>query len=82
MTNSSQSHRGIKLLERMRRALKARQYSPRTEKSYLMWVKRYVQFHELKHPQEMGEAEINAFLTDLAVNRQVSASTQNHDLTP
>ena len=80
MTSSRQQHQGLKLLERMSRALRARKYSPRTEQSYLRWVKRYVQYHQMKHPMDMGDAEINAFLTDLAVNRQVSASTQNQAL--
>ncbi|MFC1500599.1 integron integrase [Candidatus Zixiibacteriota bacterium] len=80
MTGSNQPVRKIKLLDQMHRALRARQYSPRTEQSYLRWVNRYVRFHHLKHPMEMAEPEINAFLSHLAVERKVSASTQNQAL--
>lgn len=61
-------------------ALRARHYSPRTAEAYRAWVKRFVYFHGLRHPAEMGEFEINAFLTHLAVNEKVSASTQNQAL--
>ncbi len=56
-----------KLLDRLREALRARHYSPRTEQTYCQWVKRFIFFHHVRHPAEMGEAEINAFLTHLAV---------------
>ncbi|MCX6138763.1 MAG: integron integrase [Ignavibacteriales bacterium] len=69
-----------KLLDRMRQHLRVQRYSSRTEEAYCMWVKRYVRFHHLKHPSLMGTAEVNAFLTDLAVNQKVSASTQNQAL--
>ncbi len=69
-----------KLLQQMREALRARKYSCRTEKTYVMWVRRFIQFHELRHPSEMAEPEINAYLTHLAVNGNVSASTQNQAL--
>lgn len=52
-------------------------YSIRTEKSYIYWIKYYIHFHELRHPRDMGHAEIEAFLTYLAVERNVTASTQN-----
>jgi hypothetical protein len=52
-------------------------FSFRTEKSYVTWIRRYILFHKKRHPLEMGRAEIEAFLTHLAVNRKVSASTQN-----
>lgn len=80
MTSSEPDTPKMKLLGQMREALRARTYSPRTEQSYVMWIRRYVQFHDLRHPDEMGEAEINAFLTHLAVKRKVSASTQNQAL--
>ena len=69
-----------RLLDRLRAAVRARHYSLRTEEAYVAWVRRYVVFHGKRHPDELGEAEINAFLTDLAVRRKVSASTQNQAL--
>jgi integron integrase len=69
-----------KLLERLSIALRARHYSPRTERTYRLWVKRFIFFHHVRHPAEMAEPEINAFLTHLAVVERVSASTQNQAL--
>jgi len=69
-----------KLMDRLRLALRSRHYSRRTEQSYCHWVKRYIYFHNVRRPDEMGETEINAFLTDLAVTKKVSASTQNQAL--
>jgi len=67
-------------MAQMREALRARHYSSRTEQAYCHWVRRYIFFHGVRHPAEMGEAEINAFLTELAVRENVSASTQNQAL--
>jgi integron integrase len=64
----------------MREALRSRHYSRRTEQTYCHWVKRFIYFHDVRHPAEMAEAEINAFLTHLAVRGKVSASTQNQAL--
>lgn len=69
-----------KLMDELRTALRSRHYSPQTEEAYCMWVKRYIYFHHRRHPAEMAEAEINAFLTHLAVESKVSASTQNQAL--
>ncbi len=69
-----------KLLDRLRDALRSRHYSRRTEQCYCHWVKRFIFFHHVRHPAEMAEPEINAFLTHLAVNEKVSASTQNQAL--
>jgi len=69
-----------RLLDRMSEALRTRHYSPRTEQVYVLWVKRYIRFHKLRHPKEMGEPEVNEFLTHLAVGEKVSASTQNQAL--
>jgi integron integrase len=69
-----------KLLDRMSEALRTRHYSPRTEQVYVLWVKRYIRFHRMRHPKEMGEPEVNEFLTHLAVGEKVSASTQNQAL--
>ncbi|HDZ79448.1 MAG TPA: integron integrase [Gammaproteobacteria bacterium] len=64
----------------LRMELRARHYSHKTEQSYCSWVKRYVRYHGMRHPREMAEAEVNSFLSHLAVNRKVSASTQNQAL--
>jgi integron integrase len=69
-----------KLLDQVRHTLRVRQYSIRTEESYLMWIKRYIAFHGRQHPRNLGAAHIEAFLTDLAVARHVAASTQNQAL--
>jgi integron integrase len=66
-----------KLLDRVRDAIRLRHYSYRTEKSYVDWIRRYILFHNKRHPQEMGVAEIEAFLSHLAVQEQVASSTQN-----
>jgi integron integrase len=66
-----------KLLDRLRHAVRVRHYSPRTEECYVDWVTRFIRFHGLRHPNAMGGPEIEMFLTDLAVNGHVSASTQN-----
>jgi len=69
-----------KLLDRLREALRSRHYSRRTEQAYRHWVKRFIFFHKVRHPSEMAEPEINAFLTHLAIKEKVSASTQNQAL--
>lgn len=69
-----------KLLEQLRSELRYRHYAYQTEKSYLAWVKQYVIFHNKRHPGEMGGEQIKAFLTHLAVKRNVAASTQNQAL--
>ncbi len=66
-----------KLLDRLRDHLRTRHYSIRTETAYVDWARRFILFHGKRHPQEMGDVEVEAFLTHLAVQRQVSASTQN-----
>jgi len=67
---------GPKLLDQLSRALRARRYSPRTEEAYRAWVRDFVRFHRMRHPDEMGAMEVNAFLTHLAVDRRLSPSTQ------
>jgi len=67
-------------LERIREAIRVRHYSIRTERTYVDWTRRFILFHGKRHPKEMGEAEVAAFLTHLAVNRKVAASTQNQAL--
>ena len=66
-----------KLLDRLRIHLRTRHYSIRTEEAYVDWARRFILFHGKRHPQDMGAAEVEAFLSHLAVDRQVSASTQN-----
>ena len=69
-----------KLLERVRQTIRAKHYSRRTESAYVDWIRRYIVFHRKRHPSEMGAGEIAAFLTWLAAERRVSASTQNQAL--
>lgn len=69
-----------KLLDRMRARLRTRHYSIRTEETYVQWAKRFILFQRKKHPSAMGAPEINEFLTHLAVERNVSASTQSQAL--
>ncbi len=68
------------LIQRYRELLQTRHYARRTVKAYEQWLRRFLRFHGLRHPREMGSAEVNAFLTHLAVEEQVSASTQNQAL--
>jgi integron integrase len=69
-----------KLLDQVRDAIRLKHYSIRTEEAYVNWIKRYMLFHNKRHPNEMGSAEIEAFLTHLAVQEKVAASTQNQAL--
>ena len=69
-----------KLLDQLREALSSRHYSRRTEQTYCQWVKRFIHFHNVRHPAELAEPDINDFLTHLAVKEKVSASTQNQAL--
>lgn len=70
----------VRLLDRVREACRVRHYSLRTEDAYADWIRRFILFHNKRHPQEMGEVETNAFLTHLAVHRNVTASTQTQAL--
>ncbi|MBW4550785.1 MAG: integron integrase [Aphanocapsa sp. GSE-SYN-MK-11-07L] len=69
-----------KLLDQVRDAIRLKHYSYRTEQTYVDWIHRYILFHQKRHPKEMGAAEIEAFLTHLAVELKVAASTQNQAL--
>ena len=71
------AQRSPKLLERMRIHLRTRHYSIRTEEAYIDWARRFILFHGKCHPRDMGVVEVEAFLSHLAVERHVSASTQN-----
>ena len=68
------------LLSVVRERLRVKHYSLRTGQSYVGWVRRYIRFHGRRHPREMGAAEVEAFLSSLAVDRKVSAATQNQAL--
>ena len=69
-----------RLVERVREAIRARHYSRRTEKAYWQWMRRFIFFHGKRHPAQMGAAEVSAFLSWLAVERNVAAATQNQAL--
>jgi len=69
-----------RLLAQVREQIRLKHYSIRTEQVYCEWVKRFIRFHRYRHPAEMGAPEVEAFLSDLAVRRNVSASTQNQAL--
>ena len=70
----------MKLEDQIREVLRFKHYSLRTEESYVGWYRQFVKFHGLRHPGEMGAAEVEAFLTHLAVARNVAAATQNQAL--
>jgi integron integrase len=67
-------------MDQVREVIRVHHYSIRTEEAYCQWIRRFIYFHDKRHPRDMGEAEITAFLTHLAVNRDVAASTQNQAL--
>ena len=69
-----------KLLDQVRDQIRIKHYSYRTEQTYVYWIRRYILFHDKRHPAEMGGAELEAFLTHLAVKDKVAASTQNQAL--
>ena len=69
-----------RLLDQVREVIRLRHYSIRTEQAYVQWITRFILFHRKRHPAEMGAAEVTAFLSDLAIRRNVAASTQNQAL--
>lgn len=69
-----------RLIDQTRNVLRLFHYSIRTEEAYIQWIKRFILFHKKRHPKDMGEKEIRIFLTHLAVDKHVSASTQNQAL--
>lgn len=72
--------RGPRLLDQVIELLRVRHYSIRTEQAYVQWIRRYIVFHGKRHPAEMGAEEVSAFLSHLAVRRNVAAATQNQAL--
>src|SRR5262245_2522989 len=74
---SSEAGRPPKLLDQVAAKMRLGHYSKRTEEAYVDWIRRFILFHNKRHPREMGAAEIEGFLTHLAVEGKVAASTQN-----
>jgi site-specific recombinase XerD len=66
-----------KLLDKVCEVLRLKHYSPKTEESYLHWIRQYLRYHKLRHPRELGPLDVESFLTHLAVDGKVAASTQN-----
>ena len=75
--HSPRAGRPPRLLDQMKAELRLRHYSLRTEHAYVDWVRRFIRFHGLRHPKDMGAAEVEAFLSHLASERHVSSATQN-----
>jgi len=69
-----------RLIDEVRNCFRVHHYSFRTEQTYIKWIRRFIAFHQNRHPRELGKAEIQSFLSYLAVNRTVAASTQNQAL--
>lgn len=69
-----------RLLDQVRDAVRRRHYSYRTEQAYIHWIRRFIYFNGVRHPRELGEPEVTAFLNHLARDRQVASSTQNQAL--
>jgi hypothetical protein len=66
-----------KLLEQVRLLIRARHYSYRTEKAYLYWIRQFIIFHDKRHPAQMGASQVESFLSSLATERRVAASTES-----
>ena len=69
--------KAARLMDQVREVLRFHHYAYNTEKSYVAWILQYIRFNNRRHPKDMGKAEVEAFLSHLALNRGVSASTQN-----
>ena len=69
-----------RLLDQVRERIRLKHYSLRTEQAYMQWIRRYILFHGKRHPKDMGAPEVEAFLSHLATERKVSASTQTQAL--
>ena len=80
MATLTESSKPTKLLDQVRDRIRVKHYSIRTETQYVQWIKRFILFHGKRHPRELGPAEMEAFLTHLAVSGNVAASTQNQAL--
>lgn len=80
MSTTSSAKTAPRLLDQVRTAIRVRHYSTSTEKAYCYWIRLFIRFHKMRHPREMGGEEINAFLNYLAIERNVSPSTQSQAL--
>src|SRR2546421_11052692 len=80
VTKSPAADKPKKLLQLVRDVIRVKHYSLRTERTYCDWIERFIRFHRMRHPSEMGAAEVGDFLTHLARDGNVSASTQNQAL--
>ena len=80
MSNNLSAPQTPRLLDQVRNCIRVKHYSIRTESAYLDWIKRFIFFHDKRHPRDMGAADVEAFLSYLAVERNVAASTQNQAL--
>src|SRR6478609_4209472 len=74
------SEHRFRFMELLRRRIRERRYRRRTEETYVHWIRRFIRFHDRRHPKDMGEPEVRDFLSALAVQDAVSASTQNQAL--
>src|SRR5690606_7407901 len=79
-TDPATASSSSRLLDRLRERIRLKHLSIRTEQAYVGWVRRYIIHHGKRHPREMGKVEVEAFLTSLAVDRDVSAATQSQAL--
>lgn len=80
LQDSEAPERRFRLLEVVRRELRGRRYSVKTERAYVHWIRRYVLFHDRRHPRDLDVRGVSAFLSHLVVEAHVSASTQNQAL--
>ena len=78
--NTPEPEREFRFMEVVRRALAERRYSQRTQEAYVGWILRFIKFHGRRHPKDLDEADVASFLSHLAVDAKVSASTQNQAL--
>src|SRR5437764_6768892 len=79
-SSTGQSKPNLRLIDRVGNVMRLKHYSLRTERTYWDWIERFIRFHGMRHPKEMAEAEVGAFLTHLARDGNVAASTQNQAL--
>jgi len=80
LTGLPEPERKFRLMDQVRRATREHRYSKRTEEAYTAWIRRYIEFHGRRHPKDLDATDVCAFLSDLAVEKRVSASTQNQAL--
>jgi site-specific recombinase XerD len=80
LTDAPNPERQFRFMEIVRRKLRERRYSRRTEEAYVHWIRRYIVYSDRRHPRDLGEPEVKRFLSALAVEERVAASTQNQAL--